>query len=147
MLTMLEPATFRLEVSPEIIQQRLYRHFRCRRFWDVHKAPLPPSRMVNVLLYFNSHGGVLRASECLPAYIVFGSHHEAPCARQWQGEKWWDGISDLPLKGRWEDIWRPYSANMCGCHYRRISVLFIFSCGYPRFGLPKVCYQVGNSTW
>lgn len=46
---------------------------------------------------------VVRASDirCLPAYIVFGSHYEAPCARQWQGEKWWDGISGLPLKGRW----------------------------------------------
>ena len=46
---------------------------------------------------------VLRASDirCLPAYIVFERHYEAPCARQWQGEKWWDGISVPPSKGRW----------------------------------------------
>lgn len=47
---------------------------------------------------------VVRASDIrsLPAYIVFERHHhETPCARQWQGEKWWDGISDPPSKGRW----------------------------------------------
>lgn len=35
---------------------------------------------------------------------------------------------------------RPYSAIMWGYHCRRISVLFIFSCRYPRFRLPKVCH-------
>jgi hypothetical protein len=47
---------------------------------------------------------VVRASDirCLPVYIVFEKHHhESPCARIWQGEKWWDGISNPPLKGRW----------------------------------------------
>ena len=50
-----------------------------------------------------SNMAVVRASDIrrLPAYIVFEKHHETPCARQWQGEKWWDGISDPPLKGRW----------------------------------------------
>jgi hypothetical protein len=48
---------------------------------------------------------VVRASDIrrLPAHIVFERHHEAPCARAWQGEKWWDGISDPPgpQKGKW----------------------------------------------
>ena len=46
---------------------------------------------------------VVRASDirCLPAYIVFEKHHETPCARAWKGEKWWDGISDPPLEGKW----------------------------------------------
>ena len=48
---------------------------------------------------------LVRASDIrrLPAHIVFERHHEAPCARAWQGEKWWDGITDPPgpLKGKW----------------------------------------------
>ena len=92
---------------------------------------------------------VVRASDIrrLPAHIVFERHHDPPCARAWEGEKWWDGISDPPLKGKMgvKDIWRPYSAIMCGYHCRRLSLHFFSTCRYPRFRLPKVCYV--TRTW
>jgi hypothetical protein len=36
----------------------------------------------------------------LPAYLVFERHHEHKCARAWEGEKWWDGVSDPPFRSR-----------------------------------------------
>jgi hypothetical protein len=36
----------------------------------------------------------------LPAHLVFERHHEHKCARAWEGEKWWDGISDPPIRSR-----------------------------------------------